>query len=344
MKKTVKKAFTVIMILAVTICCAIGTSAASNTANDLAKLKLYITENKIQPQTAEETVIFAKAGLLYGDIIGFIPAVDETDPEMLADTILALLATERNPAEYNEKDLCSILAGLQHEDGSFGSLRATCLAMIALKASKTSFNSTKGAEFVIKAAKENGSIAETDNVFYETYLAVTVLAPYRSTSTSVTETMKKAAEFVQTEMTSENASFSPKDIADAIMIITDLGGNPDDETYGRLVEKLLNYQNLDGSGTFYITDYGNTDRDTTVEAMRALDAVSYGASDLKTLSEMGKFSTGIDFDGLKPFLTVLAIMAGLSIIMWIIVFSLKKPKTQTLEEYKASVENKQDTD
>lgn len=343
MNTTFKKALTIFIIFAVTVCFAVGMSASVNTTNELAKIKIYITENKIQPQTAEETVIFAKTGLIYGDIAEFIPSVDKTDPESLADMILVLAAIEKTPEEYAENDFCAVLAGLQQENGSFGGFKETCKAMIALKATGTVFDSTKGAEFIMDFANENGSICETDDVFYETYLAVTVLSPYRSTSSAVTETMKKAAEFVKTEFTSENSAFSPTEIANAIMIITDLGGDPDEDTYGRLLEKLLNYQNLDGSGTFYVDDYGKTDRTATVRAMRALDAVSYGASDLKTLSEMGKFSTGIDLEGLKPFLTVLAIMAGLSVIMWIIVFAVKKPKTQTLEEYKASVENKQTT-
>lgn len=341
MRKVFNKSITGILIFAIVICFASYTAATTNTTNELAKIKLYITDNNIQPQSAEETIIFAKAGLIYGDIEGYVPPINETNPENLADVILCLLATEKTPIDHNGKDLCSILAGLQQEDGSFGNLKATCKAMIALKASSTEFAATKGAEFVINAAQENGSIAETEDVFLETYLALTVLAPYRSTSSKVTETMKKAADFIKTQMTKEDVDYSPDIIAEAIMIITDLGGDPDEETYGRLVEKLLNHQNLDGSGTFFISNYGEIDRDSTIKAMRALDAVSYGASDLKTLSEMGKFSTGIDLEGLKPFLIVIAILAGLSTIMWIIVFTIKKPKTQTLEEYKASIDSRQ---
>ncbi len=370
-----KKILILILTLAFTLSFGVSFSAAE-VNNELAKLKLYIREQIIQPQTAEENVIYAKTSLIYAEIEANVPEVDMTSAESIADTLCAIIALNGLVEElpYDVETLTSALIAMQDEEsGAFGnSILDSCKSIIALMAAEAEFDVDKAIRYVIKSQNyDDGSFREklvipvsydkaaermeSELSMRNTYWAVAALSAYTSTNSDLLEkdslkqqiineakkSVNKAVDYVKSYIETEETEFaSPVTVAYAILILTDAGKVAETDEFGNLMSFLLKFANEDGSFRASVSGEESFDREATMMALRALEAIRYSASEYKSLAVNGGFNQGLDLEGLKPMLTIVGVIAALSVVMWVVIFLIKKPGTQTLEEFKAKVKEK----
>ncbi len=371
-----KKILILILTLAFTLSFAVQFSAAE-VNNELAKLKLYIREQVIQPQTAEENVIYAKTSLIYAEIEASIPEVDMNSAESIADTLCTTIALNGLVEElpYDVATLTSALIAMQDsESGAFGDgIVDTSKAIIALMAAEAEFDLDKAIRYLIKSQNsEDGSFyediivlpvsyskaieaIETGLAMRNTYWAVAALSAYTSTNSDILEkdslkqqiineakkSVNKAVDYVKSYIETEETEFaSPVTVAYAILLLTDADKVAETDEFGNLMSFLLKFANEDGSFRASVNGEEIFDREATMMALRALEAIRYSASEYKALGVNGGFNQGLDLEGLKPMLTIVGVIAALSVVMWVVIFCIRKPGTQTLEEFKAKVKEK----
>lgn len=351
-----KKILILILTLAFTLSFAVQFSAAE-VNNELAKLKLYIREQVIQPQTAEENVIYAKTSLIYAEIEANVPEVDMTSAESIADTLCAIIALNGLVEElpYEVYTLTSALIAMQDEEsGAFGnSILDSCKSIIALMAAEAEFDVDKAIRYVIKS--QNTTEFNSESAMEVTYWAVAALSAYTSTNSDLLEkdslkqqiineakkSVNKAVDYVKSYIeTEETEKASPVAVAYAILLLTDAGKVAETDEFGNLMSFLLKFANEDGSFRAAVNGEEAFDREATMMALRALEAIRYSASEYKSLAVNGGFNQGLDLEGLKPMLTIVGVIAALSVVMWVVIFCIRKPGTQTLEEFKAKVKEK----
>jgi len=335
MVKIIKKAFILVLTLAVAISLATASFAETvNVAYEAAATEnYYLTADAVTDGTSlSEYLALVCSGFTVID-----------DSYLQGKDGVTLLATEiiTNAAEGRNADTkkTSELAAMQKEDGSFGSFDETCMAMIALKTTGTVFSSEKAVNFILSNMNEDGLFAVAEDLktnIEATALALTVLTPYTGSET-VFDAVKKAAEYLHT-IQNEDGSFadgSSVTLSKVIAALSDIGESPNSDIWKKLAELLLKYKNEDGSYKTYLTDE-EASPEATAEALCALHSLSSGASPIKKLMNDGKLSS-YELTDILPFAILYAVILVGSIIFWIYIMK-KKQNTRTLDEAKKAYE------
>jgi len=366
--KSYKRILTLILTVVMISAFAVSASAAE-VNNELARLKLYIREQVLQPETPEELVAYAKTGLIYAEIESYVPSADVSTVKEAAENLCALIALKGDGADEEiNKSIAALtrqLTAMQAEDGTFGDVVTTSKAMVALLAADAEFDADGAAKFIIANQAENGSFLGSaiavsyDKLYYtlvmeNTYWATAALSAYETVVPTVvngvTDAVKQATVDTAVRCVAKAAEYIKSEIADgsfdahtaavisyAILTLTDAGVVAESDECGNLMTALLTFADEEDGAYYTVAEDGakTLNRQSTVLALRALEAIRYGASDYKALAVNGGFNVGLDLEGLKPILTVFAVIAALSVVMWVLIFTIKKPKTKTLEEFKA---------
>ena len=254
---------------------------------------------------------------------------------LLTTEIITNAAEGRAPDTKKTEELVS----MQKEDGSFGSFEETCLAMIALKTTKTVFSSEKAVNSVLSYQSEDGFFTVSDDVkqnIEATALALTVLSPYTG-STTVFDAVKRAVEKLNA-IQNEDGSFadgSSVTLSKVISAISDVGETANSDIWKKAPELLVKYKNEDGSYREYLTDETSVP-EATAEALCTFHALASGASPIKKLMNDGKLSS-YELSDIMPFAILYGVILVGSIIFWIYILR-KKQNTRTLDDAKKAYE------
>lgn len=291
-------------------------ASSVSVATELTNIRQYYTE-ATELTLFEETIAMAAMGMLNGRK-AYYPENDGS-ANALACRILAYAASGEVPENYAEPD---DLKSLQAENGAFGTVEEHCLAMLALSATETLYNSVKAYEFLLSQQSENGSFADSSK---DTALAITVL--------SLTE--NDAELLAAANAVKYLADYEASDeISLCWQIIGITNGNVDANTAGdrNLLEQLLSYQNKNDSSFYRTQNDAESDEEATVMALLALDAINQDSGALKRLAQEGELSL-YDAEDFRPLIIFAAILLTVSIGFWIFIF-LHKKNEKTLDETK----------
>ena len=151
--------------------------ASVSVATEISQIKTYY-QDKSDLTSWEETLVFASLSTLTGRK-AFYPENDGS-AGALARRILAYTAAKQTPPEQTDENgnatgitLEDQLKALQTENGSFGDAETHCLAMLALSATETIYNSGKAYTYLKSLQEESGAIGGSVKA---TALAITVLS------------------------------------------------------------------------------------------------------------------------------------------------------------------------
>lgn len=313
MKKFITLSLTLLLILAFSL----SSSASSvSVATEITNIRTYYAE-KTEFTSFEQTIAMASMGMLAGRK-AYYPENDGS-AITLARRILSYTASGETPEGYMEPEE---LKKLQSENGGFGSVETHCLAILALTASKTLYNSAKAYEYLISQQKENGSFGDNAK---DTALAITAFSLTKNDA-ELSASAKAVRYLVDYS--------APDEISLCWQIIGITNGNVDANTAGdrNLLETLMSYQNKTDY-TFYRTQNDTkSDEEATVMALLALDAINRDSDALKRLAENGKLSL-YELADMRPLIIFGAVLLAVSIGFWIFIF-LHKKSTKTLDETK----------
>lgn len=331
MNRFVKKLLTVLVTAILTVGLAISSFAETlNVAYEAAATENYYLSSNVE---TNGEILSEYLALVYS---GFTVMDDSylqnKDGVKLLATEIITTAAEGKPVN-SEKT--AQLVSEQKEDGSFGDLEETCLAMIALKTAKTMFSSEKAVNAVLSYQNEEGLFAVSDDVKQNiemTALVITVLSPYVG-AVNVQDAIEKAVNGIHS-LQNEDGTFadgSSVTLSKVISALSDIGENPNSEVWKKLAELLVTYKNEDGSYKEYITDTESSP-EATAEALCTMHALASGASPLQKLMADGKLSS-YDIKDILPFAILYGVILLGSIVFWIYALR-KKQNTRTLEDAK----------
>ncbi len=331
MNRFVKKLLTVIITVILTVSLAVSSFAeALNVAYEAAAAENYYLSSDVK---TNGEILSEYLALVYS---GFT-VVD--DSYLKNKDGVELLATEiiTNAADGKSADpeKTSQLASLQKEDGSFGDLNETCLAMIALKTAKTVFSSEKAVNSVLSHQNEEGIFAVSDDVkqnIEATSLVITVLSPYVG-AVNVQDAIDKAVNALNS-LQNEDGTFadgSSITLSKVITALSDIGESPNSDVWKKMVELLVTYKNEDGSYREYLSDT-EPNPEATAEALCTFHALASGSSPIQKLMAEGKLSS-FDIRDIMPFAILYGVILLGSIVFWVYALR-KKQNTRTLEDAK----------
>ena len=313
MKKNVTLLLTFILIIAFSLS---SLGASVSVATELTQVRSYYTKQN-QLTLFEETLALASMGMLPGKT-AFLPEKDGTAGGF-AKYIFAVSATGNLPE--NDPDL-QTLKDFQNSDGTFGNIESHCLSMLALASRKEVYNSAKAYQWLMQQQKENGSFSDSPKT---TALAISALS--LSKNQEELEAISKAVAYL-IGYKATNAI----DLCWQIIGITDSGNDATTAGDRKLLETLLSYQNP-ADFSFYGTESdSNSDKEATVMALTALDAINEDSSLYQRLASDGKL-TFFDPAETKPLIVFGVVLLVISAGFWIFIFAHKK-NTKTLEETK----------
>lgn len=335
MKNFFKKLVILGIIFAMTVCTGLAASADTlNVAYEAAAAEnYYLSQNAV----TDGTLLSEYLALVYSGftIVENTYLDGKEGVELLATDIITNTAEGR--AADTEKT--AELASLQKDDGSFGSFEETCLAMIALKASKTVFSSEQAVQSVLSYQDETGLFYVYNDLREDieaTALALSVLSPYVA-STEVFTAVQNAVERLN-EIQNEDGTFAEGScitLSKVISALSDIGESTNSELWKNIPELLVTYKNEDGSYREFIADE-TPNAEATAEALCAFHALASGSSPIKKIMTDGKL-TSFDISDIIPFLIFYAVLFVGSVVFWIYALR-KKQSTRTLDDTKKAYE------
>lgn len=331
MNRFVKKILTILLTVILTSSMAVSSFAASlNVAYEAAATENYYLSSNVE---TNGEILSEYLALVYS---GFTVLDDsylqnKDGVELLAMEIITNAAEGKSPNDSKNAELVAA----QKEDGSFGNLEETCLAMIALKTAKTVFSSEKAVNAVISNQNEDGLFGDSDDVkenIEMTALGITVLSPYVG-AVNVQNAIDKAVNQLHA-IQNEDGTFadgSSVTLGKVISALSDIGESPNSDVWKKLVEILVTYKNEDGSYKEYLTDT-KASPEATAEALCTFHALASGSSPLRKLMTDGKLSS-FNIKDILPFVILYGVILLGSIVFWVYALR-KKQNKRTLEDAK----------
>lgn len=281
MKKTLCLILVLVLMLSLV---PVGCAADQKTA--LEKTLAYYDQNPVLTSW-EEVVALKSAG---ADLTEFtLPLLSKEDLQYGAATvaadILACLAMDRNPRTYfAETDLVKLLAGMQREDGSFGtSVNADVYAILALEnTAPAAYDREKALQYLLSQQFESGAFGYTDPSWTSedidlTGMVLEALAHFKGEA--VDKSVAAAVAWLETKRMAEGGfpSFDGKENANsAAMVLSGLVAVGADLTsWQGTIDSLLSFQLPDG-GFVYTAEETEANALATRQALIALTDLAAG--------------------------------------------------------------------
>lgn len=220
------------------------------------------------------------------------------------------------------------LVKMQNDDGSFGNLDETLLAVVALKTTSTVFGSESAVNYILSNQQENGSFGDSST----TARVLSVINMY-STDSVVATAIENAVNYLKSDLSDDGVfdGGSSAALSYAIMGLCDVGETPSSDDWGNLFAALVDFKTEDGSYKMFADDEEPSDEATAL-AMCALHALGTMHSPLKQLMTDGSFVT-FNISDYTPFFIAYGVLAALSIAFWVFIF-VRKKNNKTLAETK----------
>lgn len=312
MKKLLTLFLTLILISILSISTAASTADVSREILDIQAF--FQQKNTISGY--EEALAFSSMEWIYSRKIEY-PESDGTAAS-LARRILVYASTATLPENFPEPD---DLIALQGVDGSFGDPETHCLAMLALRSVKKSYNSPGAYKHLLSLQNEDGSFGSS---IKETALAVVNLS--LSENPDEINAVRIAIDYM-----AKFRAESLEELCWQIIGLTDSGVNALNTGDNTRLETLLSYRTKYGNFST-TTDGENPDDGVTVKALLALDAINRDGSAFKRLATDGLLKRY----SIEDFRSLIYFGIGalvVSVAFWIYIF-LHKKHDKTLEETK----------
>ena len=211
---------------------------------------------------------------------------------------------------------------MQTENGSFGDAETHCLAMLALSATETVYNSGKAYTYLKSLQEESGAIGGSVKA---TALAITVLS--LSDNTEDRSAKANAAAYITKAENTDALTVCWK-----IIGLTDAGLDAATVGERNILEKLYEYRNNENYTFSNTLENNEIDEQATVMALTALDAISRDSSLFKRLATDGEL-TLYTLEDFRPIITFAIVLLGISAAFWAFIF-LHKKSTKTLSQTK----------
>lgn len=301
---------TLAFVLAILLCSAVVFAAPFSAVNETAHLEQYYLTNRTTVTSFEECLALASIGYKIGGSkftldmaqsgldAAKIDSTDGSEITMCAKYILFALASGKTPSEFAGKDVVTILASKQDNDGSFGAdIYKHYIAVLALDAAKADYNKEKAAHWLVSQQFPDGGWGwDTVNLTSDvdtTAMMLWTLSGHREVG-GVNAAIVKALDFTKSQQQADGSfsswgAESPSTAAYVIIALVDLGEDVFSPQYKGIADTLLAFKNTDGSYRLSKTGDETFDGFTTTQVFLAYTSLLNEKSAYKTLFENGGF-------------------------------------------------------
>lgn len=299
------------LLAILTVAVFLSLTALATFANPLTEVLNYYKQNQKQLKTFEDALALAQQGyLLDGTTFSVDPTVANAtlDASSITDStaakyIFLALASGKTPLELAKIDVVSILKNKQDvTTGLFNFyLYSHCTDMLALDMAKANYDVTKAVNALLTVQTANGAWQVSDwstgdlvDDIDTTAMALLTFANHKDIA-GVNEAITKGLAFLKTAQ-NEDGGYnawgfdSVSSAAIVLLALVDNGIDVANSDYSKIITKLNDYKNSDGSYGLSAGS-GTADAFSTRQVFLALSTLNKGISPFKLIANGGSFTS-----------------------------------------------------